>query len=133
MDFDPHLAEQAILAYNTHVAKIYKAATSNNKHITNAKLFIREIISKPGLSHDAKQRLNIASRIMGKGDVALARKVCKLAEQYHDIQLSLFEESEADKTSRISAIIEEELKALNRKMIERNGEPYIYFCVNKVN
>lgn len=133
VDFDPHLAEQAILAYNTHVAKIYKAATSNNKHITNAKLFIREIISKPGLSHDAKLRLNIASRIMGKGDVALARKVCKLAEQYHDLQLSLFEESEADKTARISAIIEEELKALNRKMIERNGEPYIYFCVNKVN
>lgn len=130
---DEHLAETAILAYNTHVAKIYKAATSNNKNITNAKLFIREIISQQGLSNEAKQRLNIASRIMGKGDVALARKVCKLASQYHDIQLSLFEASAEDKMARISAIIENELKELNKKMIERNGEPYIYFCTNKVN
>ena len=133
IDMDPQLAEQAILTYNTHVAKIYRAATSNNRYITNAKLFIREIISQQGLTNDAKQRLSIASRIMGKGDVALARKVCRLADQYHDIQLSLFESSEEEKMSRISAIIEEELKALNRKMIERNGEPYIYFCTNKVN
>jgi hypothetical protein len=70
---------------------------------------------------------------MGKGDVALARKVCKLASQYHDIQLSLFEASAEDKMARISAIIENELKELNKKMIERNGEPYIYFCTNKVN
>lgn len=132
IDLDKQLAEQAILAYNTHVAKIYRAATSNNKFITKAKDFIREIIGA-GISPDAKTRLHIASRIMGKGDVALARKVCKLADQYRDLQLSLFEATAEDKMARISGIIEEDLKALNRKMIERNGEPYIYFCSNQVN
>lgn len=133
VEMDEAQAEKAILAYNTHVAKIYRAATSNNKYITNAKGFIREMVSQGGLSADAKQRLSIASRIMGKGDVALARKVCKLADQLHDLQQSLFETTMEDKMARVSGIIEEELKALNRKMIERNGEPYIYFCTNKVN
>lgn len=132
IDLDPELAKLAITAYNVHVAKIYRAATTNNKFIIKAKTFIREIIGA-GLTPDAKTRLNIASRIMGKGDVALARKVCKLADQYHDIQQSLFETTDEDKMTRISSIIEEELKALNRKMIERNGEPYIYFCSNQVN
>ena len=132
IDLDLELAKLAITTYNVHVAKIYKAATSNNKFITKAKTFIREIIGA-GLSNDAKARLNIASRIMGKGDVALARKVCKLADQYHDLQQSLFETTADDKMARISGIIEEDLKALNRKMIERNGEPYIYFCSNQVN
>lgn len=129
---DADTAQTAIMAYNTHVAKIYRAATSNNKSITKAKSFIREIISQQGLSDNAKQRLSIASKIMGKGDVALARKVCKLADKYHDLQLSLFESSAEEKMAHISSVIEDELKALNRKMIERNGEPYIYFCTNKV-
>ena len=132
IEMDEHVAETAILAYNTHIAKIYKAATSNNKAITTAKLFIREIISEPGLTPNAKQRLSIASRIIGKGDVALARKICKLAQQYHDIQLSLFESTAEEKMAHISSIVEEDLKVLNKKMIERNGEPYIYFCTNKV-
>lgn len=133
VEMDSSMAEKAILSYNTHVAKIYRAAISNNKFITKAKTFIREIVSQPGLSNEAKQRLNIASKIMGKGDVALARKVCKLSDQYHDIQLSLFEATYEEKIARMSGIIEEELKALNKKMIARNGEPYIYFCMNKVN
>ena len=132
MPMDADTAQTAIMAYNTHVAKIYRAATSNNKSITKAKSFIREIISQQGLSDNAKQRLSIASKIMGKGDVALARKVCKLADKYHDLQLSLFESSAEEKMAHISSVIEDELKALNRKMIERNGEPYIYFCTNKV-
>ena len=31
-----------------------------------------------------------------------------------------------------ASIVEEDLKVLNKKMSERNGEPYIYFCTNKV-
>ena len=30
-----------------------------------------------------------------------------------------------------SEIVEEELKTLNRQMIERHGKPYIYFGLNK--
>ena len=33
--------------------------------------------------------------------------------------------------ARVNAIVEEELKALNRQMIERHGKPYIYFGLNK--
>jgi len=83
------------------------------------------------LSPEAKQRLNIASTVIGKGDVALARKVCRLEQQYKDIQLSLFESSDEEKMARVNAIVEEELKALNRQMIERHGKPYIYFGLNK--
>lgn len=130
---DAQKEQKAIDAYNQYMYQLNKAATNQNKFITAAKGFIRSIIGQQGLSKDAKERLNIASKIIGKGNIALAKKVCKLEQQYKDIQLSLFESSADDKIARINAIIEEELHALTRKMIERNGEPYIYFYTNKVN
>lgn len=121
----------ALDAYNLYTHKLTKAAASQNKFITAARGFIRTFISTAGLSPEAKQRLNIASTVIGKGDVALARKVCRLEQQYKDIQLSLFESSDEEKMARVNAIVEEELKALNRQMIERHGKPYIYFGLNK--
>ena len=130
---DEQKEKKAIDAYNQYMYQLNRAATNQNKFITAAKWFIRSIIGQQGLSKDAKERLSIASKIIGKGNIALAKKVCKLEQQYKDIQLSLFESSNDEKVARISAIIEDELQALNKKMIERNGEPYIYFCTNKVN
>ena len=121
----------ALDAYNLYTHKLTKAAASQNKFIAAARGFIRTFISTAGLSPEAKQRLNIASTVIGKGDVALARKVCRLEQQYKDIQLSLFESSDEEKMARVNAIVEEELKALNRQMIERHGKPYIYFGLNK--
>ena len=128
---DEQKEKQAIEAYNIYMSKLTKVAASQNKSIIASKAFIRTIISQAGLSAGAKQRLQIASKIISKGDVALAKKVCRLEQQYSDIQQSLFETTPEDKIARISSVIEDELKALTQKMIERNGAPYIYYSLQK--
>ena len=123
----------AIQAYNVHISKIYRAAIGGNKQIDKARQFIREWIAKEGLSAEAKQRLNIASRIVAKGDTALAKKMVLLFEQVMDLQQSLFETTQEQKMQRVNEIIERELQSLNQSMIQRYGEPYIYLSINKVN
>ena len=133
---DPLSEEQqkaALQAYNVYRSRIYKAATSNNRNIEKARLFIRQWIAVEGVSQEAKQRLAIASRIIGKGDVALAKKVVALSEQVTGLQQSLFETTQEQKIQHVNGIIERELQSLNQSMIKRYGEPYVYLSVNKVN
>lgn len=123
----------SLQAYNAYMSKIYRAATGRNKNIEDARLFIRHWIAVEGVSQEAKQRLSIASRIIGKGDIALAKKVVALSEQVIGLQQSLFETTQEQKIQRVNEIIERELQSLNQSMIKRYGEPYIYLSINKVN
>jgi len=120
---------QAIQEYKAYMARIFRTATTTNKNIITAREIIRKWIALPGLTQEAKQRLNIASRIIGKGDVAVAKKVVKMAEHMSGPQLELFQLGIDD----VNQIIMNELAALNDKMIKSYGAPYIYLNTSKVN
>lgn len=121
----------AIHTYQMYMSKIYKVAANSNKNIENAKLFIRTQIASKNLSKGAKEKLNIASRIIGKGDIALAKKLVALSKQISE--QSLFETTDEQKMERVNAVIEKELQSLNQDMVKRYGEPYIYWSINKIN
>lgn len=119
----------AITTYNAYMARIFRSANTTNKTITKAREAIRDWIGKPGISAEAKKRLSIASRIIGKGDIAIAKKIVKMAERLAYPQQDLFNFNIDD----VNQIVISELAALNQKMVERFGEPYIYLNTNKVN
>lgn len=129
MDSNEEKDKAAIQEYKTHMARIFRSANTTNRTIIKAKEAIRTWIALPGISIDAKQRLSIASRIIGKGDIAIAKKVVKMAERIADPQQDLFNFNIDD----VNQIVMTELAALNQKMVERFGEPYIYLNTNKVN
>lgn len=126
---DEDIDKVALNTYNMYIARIFRSAQNTNKSISKAREAIRKWIALPGLSAEAKQRLSIASRIIGKGDIAIAKKVIKMAERIADPQQDLFNFNIED----VNQIVSSELAALNQRMIDRYGEPYIYLHTNKVN
>jgi len=119
----------ALQEYKSHMARIFRSANTSNKNLISAKETIRKWIALPELSQDARKRLSIAGRIIGKGDIAIAKKIVKMAERIADPQQDLFNFNIED----VNQIIMVELAALTQKMIDRFGEPYIYLNTNKVN
>lgn len=124
MEISEEKNNAAIQEYKSHMARIFRSANTTNKSLLKAKEAIREWINLPNLSKDAKQRLSIASRIIGKGDIAIAKKIVKMAEKMANPQQDLF---------GFDLMITTELAALNQKMVARFGEPFIYLNTNKVN
>lgn len=129
---DPNIQEQAIQAYNEYVTRIHRAAVGSNKNVTEARNFIRNWISVPGMTKEAKDKLSLASRIIGKGNLALAKKIVKLSLEVGGTQLSITEQSAEEKIAFVNEIIVRELSALNKDMIAKHGTPYIYLAFNKV-
>lgn len=119
----------AINTYNAYMARIFRSAQNTNKSIVKAKEAIRTWIAMPGISADAKLRLSIAGRIISKGDIAIAKKIIKMQERIADPQQDLFNFNIED----VNQIVTTELAALNQRMIDRYGTPYIYLNTNKVN
>lgn len=129
---DPNIQKQAIQAYNEYVTRIHRAAVGSNKNVTEARNFIRNWISVPGMTKEAKDKLSLASRIIGKGNLALAKKIVKLSLEVGGTQLSITEQSAEEKIAFVNEIIVRELSALNNDMIAKHGTPYIYLAFNKV-
>lgn len=128
----PAVQDKAIQAYNEYVTRIHRAAVGSNKNVTEAKVFIRNWISVPGMSEEAKDKLNLASRIIGKGNLALAKKIVKLSQAVGSTQLTITEQTAEDKIAFVNEIIMRELSALSKDMIAKHGTPYIYMAFNKV-
>lgn len=129
---DPAVQDKAIQAYNEYVTRIHRAAVGSNKNVTEAKVFIRNWISVPGMTKEAKDKLNLASRIIGKGNLALAKKIVKLSQAVGSTQLSITEQTAEDKIAFVNEIIMRELSALSKDMIAKHGTPYIYMAFSKV-
>lgn len=129
---DPAVQDKAIQAYNEYVTRIHRAAVGSNKNVTEAKVFIRNWISVPGMTKEAKDKLNLASRIIGKGNLALAKKIVKLSQAVGSTQLTITEQTAEDKIAFVNEIIMRELSALSKDMIAKHGTPYIYMAFNKV-
>lgn len=129
---DPAVQEQAIQAYNEYITRIHRAAVGSNKNVNESRTFIRKWISVPGMTKEAKDKLNLASRIIGKGNLALAKKIVKLSREVGSTQLSITEQTDEDRIAFVNEIILRELSALNKDMIAKHGEPYIYLEINKV-
>jgi hypothetical protein len=129
---DPAVQDKAIQAYNEYVTRIHRAAVGSNKNVTEAKVFIRNWISVPGMTKEAKDKLNLASRIIGKGNLALAKKIVKLSQAVGSTQLTITEQTAEDKIAFVNEIIMRELSALSKDIIAKLGTPYIYMAFNKV-
>ncbi len=129
---DSAVQEQAIQAYNEYITRIHRAAVGSNKNVNESRTFIRKWISVPGMTKEAKDKLNLASRIIGKGNLALAKKIVKLSREVGSTQLSITEQTDEDRIAFVNEIILHELSALNKDMIAKHGEPYIYLEINKV-
>ena len=129
---DSAVQEQAIQAYNEYITRIHRAAVGSNKNVNESRTFIRKWISVPGMTKEAKDKLNLASRIIGKGNLALAKKIVKLSREVGSTQLSITEQTDEDRIAFVNEIILRELSALNKDMITKHGEPYIYLEINKV-
>lgn len=129
---DPAVQDKAIQAYNEYVTRIHRAAVGSNKNVTEAKVFIRNWISVPGMTKEAKDKLNLASRIIGKGNLALAKKIVKLSQAVGSTQLTITEQTAEDKIAFVNEIIMRELSALSKDMIAKHGTPYIYMAFHKV-
>lgn len=129
---DSAVQEQAIQAYNEYITRIHRAVVGSNKNVNESRTFIRKWISIPGMTKEAKDKLNLASRIIGKGNLALAKKIVKLSREVGSTQLSITEQTDEDRIVFVNEIILRELSALNKDMIAKHGEPYIYLEINKV-
>ena len=84
------------------------------------------------MTKEAKDKLNLASRIIGKGNLALAKKIVKLSQAVGSTQLTITEQTAEDKIAFVNEIIMRELSALSKDMIAKHGTPYIYMAFHKV-
>lgn len=120
------ICKKAILVFNQYLVKLNTQA-SKDKPATRAKGIIKELVEQGNLSEESKELLDIADKLIRKGNKDIIRKIVNIYEQMHSEQSLLFDFKQED----IDAMIHSELKALTQESVRKHGEAYVYMGLAK--
>lgn len=118
------LQTKAIQAYNVYASRLHRAHTS--KKIDDGKEAVRLLMRDTRISDESRRLLRIAQRLIGHGDLAIAKVVKRISDDMNSQQTRLFEITSEDINDRIN----QELARIADQVKVQNGEPYLFLATS---
>lgn len=119
------LEEKAIFVFNQHLYKLNKRA-SKDVAANHAKAIIQKIIIK-GISDKSDNLLQMADRLIRKGNNDMIHIINKIGERIFADQKEIFKIEQVD----LDDIISKALKNFNEDIVKKSGLPYIFLGLSK--
>ena len=114
--------------YQAHIHALQQTNAAGKRIFDQAMMTIRDWLSDPRLTPEAKHLFDLASKFIGKRDKGVANTVLSIAHQIGDPQQSLFPITPEE----INAIIENELRNITERSVAQNGKPFVFIAACKV-